>query len=132
MLRVTSKYLAIILLAGLPVPGFGQASQFRPSTMRSDVVGTSEEGLFPTANVNEQSIPHVQTPIMAPELALHALQSRDAQQNASLGSYTDETLVMAELLDTSQRGAFELQRSFVAPRSLSFKQIGRASYRERV
>ena len=123
MLRVTSKYLAIILLAGLPVPGFGQASQFRPSTMRSDVVGTSEEGLFPTANVNELSIPHVQMPIMAPELALHAFQSRDEQQNAGLRSYTDDTLVMAELLDTSQRGAFELQRSFVAPRSLSFKPL---------
>jgi hypothetical protein len=91
--------------------------------MRSDVVGTSEEGLFPTANVNELSIPHVQMPIMAPELALQAFQSRDEQQNAGLRSYTDDTLVMAELLDTSQRGAFELQRSFVAPRSLSFKPL---------
>src|ERR1035437_1382135 len=108
MLRVTSKYLAIILLAGLPVPGFGQASQFRPSTMRSDVVGTSEEGLFPTANVNELSIPHVQMPIMAPELALHAFQNRDAQQNAALGSYTDDTLAMADVLATPQRGAFQL------------------------
>lgn len=122
-MRVTRKYLAVILLAGVPVFGFAQASQFRPSAARSGVVATSEEGLFPTTNVNQLSFPHVQLPIMAPELELQAFQSRDAQQNAALHSYTDETLVMAELLDTSQRGAFELQRSFVAPRTLSFKPL---------
>jgi hypothetical protein len=122
-LRVTSKYLALILLAGLPVFGFAQASQFGPSATVSDAVATSAEAVFPLANINEPPIPHVQTPIMAPELALQAFQSRDGQQNSGLGSYTDETLVMAELPDTSQRGVFELQRSFVAPRSLSFKAL---------
>ncbi len=122
MLRVTSKFLAIILLAGLPVLGFAQAAQFRTSAASSDVIATSE-GVLPAPDVNELSFPQVPMPIMAPQLALQAFQSRDAQQNAGLGSYTDETLIMAELLDTSQRGAFELQRSFVAPNSLSFKPL---------
>jgi hypothetical protein len=122
MLRVKSKVLALIFLAGLPVLGFAQASRFTP-VPRSDVVGASAVGDFPAASLNGLSIPHVQSPIMAPELALQSFQSRDEQQNAGLRSYTDETLVMAELPDTSQRGAFELQRSYVAPHSLSFKPL---------
>ena len=123
MLRVTSKYLAIILLAGLSVSGFAQTSRFSPLTGSSDPIATIDEGLLPAASVNEMSFPKVQMPIMAPELALQTFQIRDERQNAGLRSYTDETLVMAELLDTSQRGAFELQRSFVAPHSLSFKPL---------
>ena len=123
MLRIIKKYLAIILLAGLPVLGFAQASQFKASASSSDLGGTGRAGVFPAANVNELSVPHVRMPTMGPELALQAFQSRNGQQNSALRSYTDQTLVMAELPDTSQRGAFELQRSFVAPRSLSFKAL---------
>ncbi len=61
---------------------------------------------------------------MAPELALQAFQSRAGNSRLpDCSAYTDDTLVMAELPDTSQRGAFELQRSYVAPRSLSFKPL---------
>jgi hypothetical protein len=123
MLRVISKFLALIFLAGLPVSGFAQVSHFAPPVSPSDGVVASEAAPFPAAGLNELSIPHVQLPVMPPELALQAFQSRDQQQNAGLRSYTDETLVMAELPDTSQRGAFELQRSFVAPHSLSFKPL---------
>jgi hypothetical protein len=92
-----------------------------PPISPSDGVVASEAGPFPAADLNELFSAHVQLPIMTPELALQAFESRD--QNAGLRSYTDETLVMAELPDTSQRGAFQLQRSFVAPNSLSFKPL---------
>ena len=123
MLRVTSRLLALILLAGLSVSGFAQASHFTPPASRSEAGVASAAGILPAADLNGLSIPRVQSPVLPPELALQSFQSRDEQQNAGLRSYTDETLVMAELLDTSQRGAFELQRSYVAPHSLSFKPL---------
>jgi hypothetical protein len=122
-LQVINKYLAIILLAGLPVFGFAQGLQFAPSTAASVPFAMEEEPALPVAHFNELSNPHLQAPVMAPELALRAFESRNGQQNSGLRSYTDQTLVMAELPETAQRGAFELQRSFVAPRSLSFKPL---------
>ncbi len=122
-MRIIRKYLGLIFLAGLSVLGFAQTPQFSPLARSSDAVATSECGFLPASRLNELTIPRVQMPAMAPELALQAFQIRDEQQNSGLHGYTDETLVMAELPDTSQRGAFELQRSFVAPHSLSFKPI---------
>ncbi len=63
---------------------------------------------------------------MAPELALQAFESHGSAQISQLKGYTDQTLVMVELPDTSQRGAFELQRSYVAPHTLTFKPISYA------
>lgn len=60
---------------------------------------------------------------MTPEAALQAFQTRGWKQSSQLRQYTDETFVMAELVDSSQRGAFELQRSYVAPHTLTFKPI---------
>ncbi len=121
-MKNASKYLAIVLLAGVPVLGFAQGPQFGPSAAASSL-GTSNEASLPSATSKGISVPRVQSSVMGPEVALQAFQSRNGQQNAGLPSYTDQTLVMAELPDSSQRGAFELQRSFVAPRSLSFKPL---------
>jgi len=68
-------------------------------------------------------LPHVPLPVMAPELALQAFQQHGQEQIAESPSYTDETLVIAELPESSQRGAFELQRSYVSPHTLSYKPI---------
>ena len=64
---------------------------------------------------------HLSMPLMAPELALQAFQDRGRQ--GEVPSYTDETLIMAELPETSQRGAFELQRTYTAPHTVSYKPI---------
>lgn len=66
---------------------------------------------------------HPPLPNLAPELALQIFESQGQQQIAGLQAYTDDTLVIAELSDTSQRGAFELQREYVAPRSLKYKPL---------
>ena len=50
---------------------------------------------------------HVPLPVMAPEMALQTFESRGAMQNSELKGYTDQTLVMAELVDSSQRGAYD-------------------------
>jgi hypothetical protein len=42
---------------------------------------------------------------MTPELSLETLESHGPWQSAALKGYTDETLVMADLVDSSQRAA---------------------------
>jgi len=75
------------------------------------------------SGVESLPLPHVARPIMAPELALQMFESRGPWQKTELKAYTDQTLVMAELLDSSQRGAYELQSSYIAPHRLTFKAI---------
>jgi hypothetical protein len=74
-------------------------------------------------DVENSLLPHAPLPLMAPDLALQAFQHNGEQQSRELPSYTDETLVIAELPETAQRGAFELQRSYVAPHTLNYKPI---------
>lgn len=66
---------------------------------------------------------HPPLPAMSPELAVQVFESQGQQQVAGLQAYKDDTLIIAELSDTSQRGAFELQREYVAPRSLKYKPV---------
>jgi biotin carboxyl carrier protein len=67
--------------------------------------------------------PRVSLPQMTPELSLEMLESHGPWQSAALKGYTDETLVMADLVDSSQRAALQLERSYVAPHTLTFKPI---------
>lgn len=62
-------------------------------------------------------------PRMSPELALQTYEKRAAWQAAELGSYSATTVVRAELPLTSQHGEFELERHYMAPRTLEFKAI---------
>ena len=94
-------------------PGSGGVLPQMGLTSDSDVAGGS----------GSLALPHMIRPAMAPELALQMFESRGPWQKAALKAYTDQTLVMAELPDTSQRGAFELQSAYVAPNSLTFKPI---------
>jgi len=65
----------------------------------------------------------VSLPRMAPELALQSYQDRAARQNADLTAYSATTLIHAELPDTAQKGDYELQRQYTAPRLLQFKPV---------
>jgi hypothetical protein len=62
-------------------------------------------------------------PRMAPDLALRTYENRVAQQNSQLAAYSADTLIRAQLPDTSQSGEFELQRHYIAPRTLQFKPV---------
>ena len=62
-------------------------------------------------------------PRMTPELALSTYQDRSGRQLADLGSYTDTTVIEAQLPSSRQKGKFELERTYSAPRSLAFRAL---------
>jgi hypothetical protein len=69
-------------------------------------------------------LPMTPLPRLAPELALQVFMEHTAQQSQRLAQYTDETVVKAELPDTSQKGEYELVRNYSSqPRSLTFKSV---------
>jgi hypothetical protein len=65
----------------------------------------------------------VSSPRMSPELALQVYEQRQRQQSADLASYSDQTVMVADLPDTKQKGEYELQRSYAAPNTLKFKPL---------
>ncbi len=67
--------------------------------------------------------PPATLPRMAPELALRTFQQRAARQLSEPVSYSANTVVEAELPDTSQRGQYQLRRRFVAPKTLLFTPV---------
>jgi len=62
-------------------------------------------------------------PRMAPELALQVCRGRSEMQAQQLASYSATILIRAELPDTLQSGEYEVQQSYLAPRSLAFKAV---------
>jgi len=60
---------------------------------------------------------------MAPELALHTYLQLAQRQLTNLGTYSDLTVIEADLPGTAQHGRYELRRSFSAPKSLVFAAI---------
>ncbi len=69
------------------------------------------------------NLPPSPPPRMAAELALQSYWRRAERQLLELGAYSDTTIVEAELPESSQRGKFELRRSYQAPRSLAFHAL---------
>lgn len=65
----------------------------------------------------------IQLPLITPDLALQILTQRTAAQAEKLTGYTDTTIVAAELPDSSQKGEYELIRSYTAPNSLNFATV---------
>ena len=93
-----------------------------PSVLSSFDSGLPADSLH-LPDIDAVLLPHPPMPIMSAELALQAFANRGRRQSAEPPSYTDDTLVIAELPETAQRGAFELQRNYKAPHSLSYKPI---------
>jgi hypothetical protein len=62
-------------------------------------------------------------PRMTPDLALQVYQARTALQRDQMVACSSVTLIHAELPDVSQRGEFELQRQYAAPRTLRFTAL---------
>jgi hypothetical protein len=60
---------------------------------------------------------------MTPEAALAAYHQRMQQQSVQLASYSDTTLMQAQLPDTSQAGEYELQRKYSAPNQLQYTPV---------
>jgi hypothetical protein len=65
----------------------------------------------------------VPPPRMSPDLALTTYLDLAHRQLADLGAYSDETVIDADLPDTSQHGRYELRRTFQAPKTLAFAAV---------
>ena len=107
--------LYTVVLVSVAIGSFGQVA----SGPRA-IVGNA----FVSTDKPEVELPGSPLPRMAPELALQIYEQRSVEQNAKLFQYTDQTVVEAELPDTSQKGEYELVRNYSArPRQLSFQSV---------
>ena len=77
------------------------------------------------ASPSSFALPTVPSPLpkMAPDLALATYTAKARRQLTALGTSTDMTVVEASIPGTGQKGRFELQRSFLAPKSLAYGAI---------
>lgn len=62
-------------------------------------------------------------PRMAPDLALATYEQRLARQPMLLSAYSATQVIAADLPDTRQKGEWELERTYTAPKSLAFKSL---------
>ena len=119
----------IVLLLGFesaPVPAQSITPEAVFPAAPSGFAGTLP-GMFPRTRVPAREAPPILTgvtlPRMAPDVALAACQTRMARQKEVLASSYSTMTVRAELPDTSQKGEFELQRHYAAPRTLEFSAV---------
>lgn len=62
-------------------------------------------------------------PVPSPEAALQLFVERAERQKIALSEYSDTTVIRADLVDTAQSGEYELERRYVAPKTLQFKPV---------
>lgn len=130
------RLLSYILLAGLVTPAFllGASPRAEAKSKKSKVLQVQTDTQAPPASPAaelpaEQPKPDLTlvAPVavaqMGPELALEIYERRAAWQSASLASYSANTVIEAELPDQSQKGRYELQRTYSAPHTLKFKAV---------
>lgn len=122
MMRSFILFLAVLLsFAGIA------AAQVPFVVASADGASTWIAPLIEDSGAVRAPLPALDSPIllprMAPDLALRTYENRIALQNTQLAAYSADTLIRAQLPDTSQSGEFELQRRYVAPRTLEFKPV---------
>lgn len=130
------KLLAYILLAGFCTPAFvlvaapraeaqskkPKVLQLQPETQTPAAEPPAELTATPPSSDLTLVAP-VAMAQMGPDLALAIYHERAAWQAASLASYSASTVIEAELPDQAQKGRYELQRTYSAPRTLKFKAV---------
>ena len=85
--------------------------------------GAADAGIRDAGAIVRDLPSTVSPPKMSPELALQVYQQRQQEQNAKLAAYSDQTVMVADLPDTKQKGEYELQRNYAAPNTLKFKPV---------
>lgn len=132
------KLLSYILLAGLCTPAFvlaaaprAEAQSKKPKVLQVQAETQTQTSPaeppaeLPVASTNSDLtlVAPVAVAQMGPELALAIYHERATWQAASLAFYSASTVIEAELPDQSQKGRYELLRTYSAPRSLKFKAV---------
>ncbi len=122
--------LALVLLA-VGAPGWAQSAfstsqQAQPQGLPGIPLFVADVNGFTTSLVDFSAVlpsSSAQSPLLSPDAALQALDSRWHYQATALAGYSDITVIEASLPDSSQRGSFELTRRYAAPRTLEFKPV---------
>jgi len=131
------RFLSYILLAGLLTPAFllGAAPRAEAKAKKPKVLQIQTDTQAPPASPSPElpavGPPHSDLTLVAPvavaqtspEVALEIYERRAAWQAAFLASYSANTVIEAELPDQSQKGRYELQRTYSAPHTLKFKAV---------
>lgn len=120
------RRFVVILFLIFPCRLFAQAQGFTAAVDRPLAISFSADAspnLPPAPATAPDLVPPVSVPKMSPELALSAYQQRAARQAQALAGYSAATLIRAELPGSAQRGEFELERQYTAPRTLAFKPL---------
>ncbi len=129
------KLVFHILLAGLLAPAFllvasprAEAKSKKPKVLQVQTDTQAPASPSPELPVGPSRsdltlVAPVAVAQMSPELALEIYERRAAWQAAFLASYSATTVIEAELPDQSQKGRYELLRSYSAPHTLKFKAV---------
>jgi hypothetical protein len=130
------KLVSYILLAGLLTPAFllGASPRAEAKSKKSKVLQVQTDTQAPPAAQPAELpveppksdltlVAPVALAQMSPEVAMEIYERRAAWQGAFLASYSANTVIEAELPDQSQKGRYELQRTYSAPHTLKFKAV---------
>jgi hypothetical protein len=111
------------ILFSVSVVGLAQSSNVTSFSGSGPAAGIDTPDIHDPLSLLKVTDLRPATPLLRPEQALQAFLNHDRWQASALQGCTDDTVVVAVLPDAVQRGTFELQRAFVAPRSLRYKPI---------
>jgi hypothetical protein len=122
MSRNRLRLVTAVILMGLVVP----AALAQEKTASGPSVSVSPDEVRFQPHRPDPDIALLTPPVlprMSVELALQVLVRRYQEQDFRLLSYSDDTLMKAELPDYKQRGEYELKRQYSAPNSLHFTPV---------
>jgi len=116
------------LLLGLSAPGEvgAQVVISAEGVVASSTVGGQPQfNPLPSKDPSLSSLDAATTTlrVLPADQAMARFQLRSTTQSVEMVSHSAISVIRAELPDTSQRGEYEVQKTFIAPRTLRFKPI---------
>jgi hypothetical protein len=121
--RVPAFIFALLLAAGFTASASAQQVVPLHAALGLSDGAPSLNVVAGSRNAPAPLLPQVTLPRMAPELALEVMANHALIQGAHLGSYSAVSTVTAKLPDLKESGEFELDRRYVAPKTLQFKPV---------
>jgi hypothetical protein len=122
MERLSRKiFLPLYLVTAMFLTGTAVWADSAPGSADNSASAPGAYSLLP--HETDSLTPPPALPKMAPELALQTYVDRQERQASLPPEYLADVTIEAVLPETAQRGQFELQRHFIAPKTLLFKPL---------